>query len=432
MFFILLMTIILTSCSPGHTGGNEIAFIRNGHLWTIDPSGANAFQVVSGDMTIIGYSWSPDHHIIVFRTLDAQFAKTATGKKLLANQVTGQVGDAPGTINTIGIDGGTPIPVMLSGSGIQYSNPYWNASGARLLYRQEPIVPSPVPGSVLWWVSQNDQPEGIAAKHLPLSYSLPSFSYIDSTTIGNSENGLFSSTTQGTDIRYLVSGQLPGHPLLATLERVLWQPDHTHPLILYAITLNSSSKTFRQHQVQLVTLSPSGQQTLLTSCICTQFAWSPDGSFVLYSTGTTFTVMNVNTKSTFSIATEPDSVPYWSPNSNFLLIDDPHQLQLVSMATKESQILLTDGGTSHMANMPVITTHSLVQPVPNNIWASDGLHFLFLTRGRLHWGQNMLSSGLYEVTIGSSGKTNTPTLVDSGNDTQAGWSYQDMNTSFLY
>lgn len=252
--------------------------------------------------------------------------------------------------------------------------------------------------------------------------------------IGNSENGLFSSSTQGTDVHYIVSGQLPGHPLPATLERVLWQPSHAHPLILYAIMPNSSAKTSSQHQVQLVTLSPGGQATLLTSCVCTQFAWSPDGSFVLYSTGTTFTIMNVNTKSTFSIANEPDSVPYWSPNNNFLLIDGPHQLQLVSMATKKSQVLLTDGTSqpSRTSNSPVLTTHSLVQPVPNNIWASDSLHFLFLTRERLHWGQNILTPGLYEVTISSSGKTNTPTLVDTGNDTQAGWSYQDMNTSFLY
>ena len=428
------MTILFSSCSPGHSGGNEIAFIRNGHLWTIDPSGTNAFQVVSEDAPVIGFSWSPDHHILVFRALDAQFAKTGAAKQVLANRVTGQISDAPSTINTIGVDGGTSIPVMLSSSGIQYSNPYWNTSGTRLLYRQESTTTPFIPGSVLWWVSQNDQPEGIAAKRLPLSYSLPSFSYIDSMTIGNSENGSFSSTTQGTEIHYLVSGKLPGHPLPATLERVLWQPAHAHPLILYAITLNSSAKTSSQRLVQLVTLSSGGQPTLLASCACTQFAWSPDGSSVLYSTGTTFTIMHVNTKSTFTIATEPDSVPYWSPNNNFLLVDGPHQLQLVSIATKKSQVLLTDEKiqSSRMSNTPVLTTQSLVQSVPNNIWASDSLHFLFLTRGRLHWGQNMLSPGLYEVTINSSGKTNTPTLVDTGNDTQVGWSYQDMNTSFLY
>lgn len=434
MFFILITAILFASCSPGHSGGNEIAFIRNGQLWTIDPDGANAFQVVSENTPVIGYSWSPNHHILVYRTLDAQFAKTIAAKQLTVHEVTGQIADAPGTINTIGIDGGTPIPVMLSSSGIQYSNPYWNTGGTRLLYRQESTSAPFVPGSALWWISQNDQPEGIAAKHFPLSYSLPSFSYVDSMAIGNSENGLFSSTLQGTDVHYLVSGQLPGHPMIATLERVLWQPTHAHPLVLYALPSGTSAKS-PHNQVQLVTLSQSGQQSVLASCTCTQFAWSPDGSFVLYSTGTSYTILNINTHRAFSIAAEQNSVPYWSPDSQFLIINGPHQLQLVSMATKKAQILLTDGTTPSYrpSDTPVVTIHSLVQPVPNSIWASDSLHFLFLTRGRLQWEQKTLSSGLYMVTINSNGlPQGTPTIVDTGNDTQIGWSYQDMNTSFLY
>ena len=434
VFFILITAILFASCSSGHSGGNEIAFIRNGHLWTIDPSGANALQIVSENAPVIGYSWSPDHHMLAFRTLDTEFAKTLAAKHLLTNQITGQVIDASSTINTVGIDGGTPIPVMLPNSGIQYSNPYWKTDGTRLLYRQESTSVPFVPGSALWWVSQNDQPEGIAAKHFPLSYSFPSFSYIDSMAIGNSQNGLFSSTLQGTNVHYLISRPLPGHPLIATLERVLWQPAHTRPLVLYALIPGTSTKA-SSHQVQLMTLTQDGQQTLLTSCACTQFAWSPNGSFVMYSTGASYTIMNVNTHSAFSIAAEPDSVPYWSPDNQFLLIDGPHELQLLSMATKKTQILLSDGATQPYApsDTPTITIHSLIQPVPNSIWASDSLHFLFLTRGRFHWGQKMLSSGLYEVTINGNGQPQgLPTLVDKGNDTQVGWSYQDMDTSFLY
>src|SRR5260370_20694066 len=37
----LLFTIFMAACSPGHLGGNEIAFVRDGHLWTIDPNGAH-------------------------------------------------------------------------------------------------------------------------------------------------------------------------------------------------------------------------------------------------------------------------------------------------------------------------------------------------------------------------------------------------------
>jgi len=434
MFLALVAGLLLTACSPGHVGSNEIAFIRNGHIWTIDPNGANAFQIVAQDAPVVGYSWSPNHQLLVFRTLDAQFTKTPNTKQLITNSVTDQIVDAPGTVNTIGIDGGTPIPIMLSSTGIQYSNPYWNSSGTRLIYRQESTTAPFVTGSALWWVSQNDQPEGIAAKHFPISYSFPSFSYTDSTAIGNSSKGIFTSTLQGTNTHYLLSGLLPGHPLPATLERVLWQPAHPHPSILYAVASSASARTSNA-QVRLMMLSQKGQQTVLASCTCTQFAWSPNGSYVLYQTGSTFTIINVITQSSFSVTADTTSVPYWSPDSNFLLLDGAHQLQLVRVATKELQSLLTDGRSqpTQLSSVQAASVNALVQPVPNNVWASDSVHFLFLTRGRLHLQTKVLSPGLYSLTINANGQIqDTPTVVDTGNDTQAGWTYQDPNTSFLY
>ena len=432
MIFVLVLIILLASCSPGHSGGNEIAFIRNGHIWTIDPNGANAFQVVSQNMPVIGYIWSPNHQILAFRTLDTQIVKPPIIKDIVVNPITGQISDAPSTINTVGIDGGTPIPIMLSSTGIQYNNPYWNVSGTRLIYRQESTELPFIPGNAIWWISQNDQPDGIAVKHFPSSYSYPSFSYIDSMAIGSNMSGIFTSSLQGTDIHSLISGQLPGHPLSATLERVLWQPAHAQPLILFATTSDKPTKLATHSDVQLVVLSPNGQQTTLTTCSCIQFAWSPDGSFVLYSTGTSYTILNVATHQAFSIPTEQNSVPYWSPDSKFLLFDGVHQLQLVTIATENVHILLSDG-LSSSSPVEIAGVHSLVQPVPNNIWASDSLHFLFLTHSRLHWQNTMLSQGLYSVAIDAKGRVqNSPTLVDAGNDTQAGWSFEDQNTSFLY
>jgi hypothetical protein len=430
--------IVLTACSPGHLGSNEIAFLRNGQLWTIDPSGANAFRVVTQNSPIVGYSWSPNHQLFVFRTLDDQFAKTSSAKHLPTNSLTGQVVDAPTIINTISIDGGTPIPIMLSNTNVQYSNPYWNTSGTRLVYRQESITSSAVPGGALWWVSQNDQPEGIAIKHLPPSYSMPSLSYTSSTAIENFQDGLFTSTLDGTTTHYLLSGTLPGHPLPATLERVLWQPAHPHPLILYAISSSTShlpSFTANTPQpIQLVALSQDGQRSTLATCTCTQFAWSPDGKYILYQTHTAYTLLNVETHISRIINAEQTSVPYWSPDSHFLLFDGQHQLQLVNIATTNHQTLLTDEGasstssTTSQANIP-----SLVQPVPNSIWASDSTHFLVLTRNRLHWQSKQLSQGLYTVAIDSHGQArSSPSLVDSNNDTQVGWTNQDPNTSFLY
>ena len=439
MVFLLITSIFLASCSAGHVGSNEIAFIRNGHIWTVDPDGANAFQIVAQDAPVVGYSWSSNHQLLVFRTLDSQFAKTDAVQHLATNSVTGQMADAPATINTIGIDGGTPIPIMLSDASVQYSNPYWNPNGTRLIYRQESTKTPFVPGGALWWVSQNDQPEGIAVHHLPPSYSFPSISANNSMAIGNSQSGVFTSTLQGTNIHYLFTKSLPGHPLPATLERILWQPAHPHPLLLYATTLdtshNTSSTKAAHTTVQLITLSQNGQSTILTTCACTQFAWSPDGSKVLYSTGETDTIFAIDTHATFDIPTEAGSVPYWSPNGAFLLLDGPHQLQLVTLSTRKYDILLTDKPLPVSQTPPSqdIGVNTLVQSVPNSLWSSDSLHFLFLTHGRLLWQGKRISSGLYTVTIDVHGQPQgQPIVVDSGNDTQPGWTFQNPDTSFLY
>src|SRR5689334_17843724 len=104
LLFLLLNS--LTACSPGHLGSTVIAFIRNGHVWTIDPSGANAFEIVAQDTPVVGYSWSPTHQILAFRMLDADFAKTSTAKYLTGQSMTGLTKDTPSVENTVGVDGG--------------------------------------------------------------------------------------------------------------------------------------------------------------------------------------------------------------------------------------------------------------------------------------------------------------------------------------
>ncbi len=441
--FLLLLFVLagLVSCSAGHLGSNELAFIRDGHLWTIDPNGANAFEMVAQDTPVVGYSWSPTHQILVFRTLDPSFAKTFASKQLATNPITGQVEDSPSTVNTVGIDGGSPIPIMLSSPDVQYSNPIWNTTGTRLLYRQGPTG-TQVPSKTLWWASQNDQPEGIAAKVLPMSDARLSPSYIDSSAIGTTRKGIFTVSLMGTNTRFLVPGPLQGHPLPAALERVLWQPQHTQPSLLYArlasakTTQTSPSKTVGiLPEVQLMLHTSDGQEKVIATCACVQFAWSPDGNTVLYSTGTRDTLLNITTNASFDIAVEGNSVPYWSPDSKFLLLDGLHTLQLVRVADQQQQVLLSDGATAGDESISIAGVNALLQPVPNNIWASDSSHFLFLTHNRLLWQGHRLSSGkgLYTVTIDTHGQPQgTPVVVDTGNDTQAGWTYQDGNTSFLY
>jgi len=348
LLLLFLLSGLLASCSAGHLGSNELAFIRNGHLWTIDPDGANAFELVTQDTPVVGYSWSPTHQILVFRTLDASFAKTLASKQLATNTITGQIEDSPSTINTIGVDGGNPIPIMLSSPDMQYSNPTWNATGTRLLYQQGSTA-THVPNKTFWWASQNDQPEGIAAKLLPTSDARLSPSYIDSSAVGITKKGIFTVALTGTNMRFLVPGPLPGHPLPAALERVLWQPQHTQPSLLYAslapskATQPATSKVMETlSEIQLMLHTSDGQDKTVATCACTQFAWSPDGNRVLYSTGTKDILLNVTTHASFDIPVESNSVPYWSPDSKFLLLDGPHTLQLVQVADQQQQVLLTE------------------------------------------------------------------------------------------
>lgn len=439
VLLLLLLCSSMVGCSPGHLGSNEIAFIRDGHLWTIDPDGANAFDVAADSTPIASYGWSPNHQLLVFRTLDASFAKSSAAKQIVSNPTTQVPGDLPSTISTIGIDGGSPIPIIPSSPDVLESSAWWNASGNRLLYREELNQATLSPNTTLWWISQNDQPNGIARKLLPSSFSIPSLDYHDALALGNANHGIFTTTLAGTDQRYVVRGELPGHPLPATLERVLWQPAHPHPGILYALTESSPQiQPFNAPtpQVQLVLRAMDGHTTHLTTCACTQFAWAPDGNHILYSTGPTYTILTINGNTAFTFTAEEGSIPYWSPDSHFLLLDGLHTLTLIQVAREHQQVLLSDAsGPPATTSPPDLSVNALLQPVSNSLWAADSSHFLFLTRGRMLWQGKALSSGkgLYTVTLDTHGlPQSAPSVVDTGNDIQAGWTYEDPNTSFLF
>jgi hypothetical protein len=438
LLVFMLIAVFLSACSPGHIGSNEISFVRDGHLWTIDPDGANAFEVTPNSTPVIGYAWSPDHRIFAFRTLDANFSKTAIEQHVITNPVTGLANDAPSVIYTIGIDGGTPIPIAVSITGIQHSNAWWNPTGNRLLYREESTTVIQNAGTQSWWISQDDQPLDIARKLLPYSYSIPSLS-LNGLAIGNSVQGTFTTNLSGTDLHFILKGNLKGHPFPGSLERMLWQPSHLHPDILYAISNNSSgiaSSISTSAPIKLVLSDTQDHNTTIAICNCTQFAWSPDGNSVLYTTGTQYTILHIKNLSSFSIAGEFGSVPYWSPDSRFIILDGLHTLQLVNVTNQQQQELLSDvasrsdSAASHPSN-----TRALLQPISNSIWSADSQQFLFLTRNRLVWqGKNLdTGNGLYTVPIDGNGHVQgLPFIVDSGNDAQASWIYQDPDTSFVF
>jgi hypothetical protein len=188
--------------------------------------------------------------------------------------------------------------------------------------------------------------------------------------------------------------------------------------------------------VKLILHDFQEQTRTIAICSCTQFAWAPDGNSILYSTGTQYTILNIKALSSFSFSAEFGSVPYWSPDSRFIILDGLHTLQLVNVASQRQQVLLhnvTSG--SDTAYSPLPDSRALLQPISNSIWSSDSQQFLFLTRNRLLWQGKKLDSneGLYIVSIDRNGRVQgSPVVVDTGNDSQASWTYEDPDTSFVF
>lgn len=433
--FLALLSMLLTACSPGSLGSQGIAFLRDGALWTVDPGGTNAFEVVARnqDSPVLGYGLSPDHRIFVFRTLDGGFAKTPAGGRLVINPVTGLVGDVPGALSTVGIDGGTPIPLILSTPDLARSNAWWSPNGQRLLYREGARSDLASPDLVTWWISQNDQPVGIARKFLPNSYSIPGIDANSDIAIGNSAQGTFTTTLAGTNFTFVQRNALPGHPLPASLERLLWQPAHQNPALLFVLA--PATQQNGPAQFVLMLRAANGQMRTLANCSCRQFAWSPDGNRVLYSTDQGYTIVNVQDNSSFRFTAEHGAVPYWSPGGRMLLLDGLHTLTLVQIATRRTQVLLSDGNAPVMTNGPLPGSVAFLQPVANSLWNSDGQRFVAATRGRTQWQGQPLNSGngLYMISLnGQDTPQGMPALVDgNGHDSQPGWSYEDPDTSFL-
>ncbi len=423
-FCLLLLCLNLAACAPGHSGDNLVAFVRAGQLWTSDPNGTNASAIVQQDQPVLSFSWSPTHQLLTFRTLDSSFS---------TNQIPPNTPDLPSAIQTVGVDGGSPVTLIEGQKGFQHSNAFWSSDGNRLIYR-ESSYPNTNPDAVLWWLSQNDQPSGIARHLLPSSLSLPSINTTQKRTLlSTPATGIYITDLTGQHLQSLLPGPLPGHPLSASLERALWQPATLNPAVLYATeALQHASNSDAPLKIHLVLHLSQHRERTLSTCTCTQFDWSPDGKSILTADGKTFTILDTTGQIRLTVQAEPQSIPSWSPDGRFLLLDSSQALSLVNLQNGQVQRLLGSLPATEPTS-PRYGVNTLLQPTPNSPWSPDGHSFLFLTHGRTSWGKVKLNEGLFTASLDANGRIqHLPVMIAQGKITQMGWSYQAAESSFLY
>lgn len=421
----VLLGAMFGACSPGHSGGSEIAFLRGGNLWEVDQNGSNLHQVASGK--IIGFSWSPDHHQIVVRM--------SNGTPPAGSYPYGYP-DLRGESGVTSVDGGAIIQITPPDSGLWRSDAWWDASGNRLLYREETTGSDGQLETPHWELSQADQPAGIARKDLPASIVFPAVNSDGSLVASIDANGRVLVGAPGSAGSVVASGALtalplsPGYPA-----RPLWQPGTG--ALLYAVA--SAGPT--PDVTTLVLRSSSGTvQPLLAVANLQQYAWSPDGHQLLVRTASEYRLYSASGAERLAWSdTSATSLPFWSPDSRWLLILEPDHTTLVNASTRQRQGLLA--GTFILPPAPGENAQApFLRPATSSPWNSASSAFLLSNDGQGTWDAQPKTplptasgsgDGLYLVTLGQNSNPLFPTLVDWEQHQSLAWSTLDPNCAFL-
>jgi hypothetical protein len=416
---------ILGACSPGHTGGSEIAFLRGGALWEVDQDGSNLHQIASDK--ILGFSWSPDHHQIVVRM--------SSGTPPAGSSLYGYP-DLASELGVTSVDGGNILQITPPGTGLRRSDAWWDANGSRLLYREEKTASGGQLETPLWKLSQADQPAGIARKDLPASSVLPAVNSDGSLVASIDANGRVLVGAPGSAASAVATGALtalpvsPGYPA-----RPLWQPGTG--ALLYAVA--SAGPT--PDVTTLVLRSSSGTvRPLLAVANLRQYAWSPDGRQLLVRTASEYRLYSASGAERFAWSdTSATSLPFWSPDSHWLLVLEPDHATLINAVTRQRQGLLT--GAFTLPPAPAGDARApFLRPATSSPWNSASSAFLLTNNGQGTWDAQPKTplptasgsgEGLYLVALGQHNSPAFPTLVDWGQHQSLAWTTLDPNCAFL-
>jgi hypothetical protein len=226
---------------------------------------------------------------------------------------------------------------------------------------------------------------------------------------------------------------LPGTP--AYPARLLWQPGTG--TLLYAV---ASAGPTPDVTTLVLRTSNGSVQPLLTAEDLQQYAWSPDGQTLLVRTASEYRLYSASGRERFAWSdSSPSSLPFWSPDSRFLLILEPDQATLVNVAAQQEATLLQ----GRFILPPAPDTGQLaafLRPATNSPWRADSTALLLTGDKQSTWSPHPDHSlptasgsgnGLYLVAVSSAGAPQFPTLIDWGEHQGVAWTTLDPNCAFL-
>lgn len=410
---LLVPTLLLAACQGGQNGDAALAFERGGKLMRLQPDGKGLYEIAP--QPVIGFAWSPDHHQLV-----ARFSATHS-YPLAHSSLTGAVPDTFAVLGVVSIDGGNIITITPSGASPLRSDPWWDANGNRMLYREQATA-------VQWVQSQADQPVGIARKVVATASAVIPTTAPDGSQIATitPANELVIGAPEAQP-RVVQSGALTTLPGTAWPARALWQPHHDAILFpapgpdAASVALMLTDRAGHAHAVTTVTNLE-------------QYAWSPDGARILLRTPKGY-IMHALAGTPDRAWDDPSafSTPFWSPDGHYLVIRSETRLELITVATGAIRELATFAPPV-APFAPQDAWLAAAHPITGNPWQADSHAFALVAPGG-HWsnGSDLArrtdpGDGLYIVTPE---QTKPPSLIDWGEHTALSWSTPDPNTQFL-
>jgi hypothetical protein len=406
------MLVFLPACAPGKSGDESLAFIRNFGLWRIQSDGSVLFQIAGKYVT--GFAWSPDHHQLV-----ARFAAN-TSIPVSADPLVGDIPDTQSVLGIVSIDSGNILSITPASNGYtSHSDAWWDANGNRLIYREGSLT------QPTWYLSQADQPSGIARKAISTTIAIPTASADGSqiAAIDDIGNLVVGSPSGG---RRSLLANLPATLPSGWPMRLLWQPHHQ--AILFAASPDPDTT-----MLKLVHLDGT-MQNIGTYPAMRQYIWSPDGERVLIQNSSGFVVHTLSGGEDLTWAADADALPWWSPDGKWLMVRSARNLVLVNVIKRTVQPLATFDGESP----EILSPDRLSHPVTGNPWSGDSRRFALIASGgmwinnaqlKTHADTHSQATGLY--IIDTHNLQRPPQLIDWGEHTSISWSTPDASSQFL-